>query len=195
MHQVCSPLVDDLRGRCCETCDFHPQLTSQHGVPASPVAQMNTPGRGTGLHVCSDRSTCPAVCCVKPCISRGKHSTSPGSFSLARQSPSCVVFAHNTSRWYRVSGHKDVDAAAQQSCSCGGPTHSHKAVVPQLTTQSRLIPHAISRDAAAEPMMVPRWQGPTVDWSRYHLQVLFVDHSDVLRAKLAAAFFEQVRQK
>jgi hypothetical protein len=30
-----------------------------------------------------------------------------------------------------------------------------------------------------------------VDWSRYHLQILFVDHSDQLRAKLAAAFFEQ----
>lgn len=26
---------------------------------------------------------------------------------------------------------------------------------------------------------------------RYHLQILFVDHSDQLRAKLAAAFFEQ----
>lgn len=40
--------------------------------------------------------------------------------------------------------------------------------------------------------MLPGWHGPKVDWSRYHLQVLFVDHSDQLRAKLAAAFFEQV---
>jgi hypothetical protein len=55
-----------------------------------------------------------------------------------------------------------------------------------------------SRDAAAVP---PRqaaasnsavWKGPAVDWSRYHLSVLFVDSSDQLRAKLAAAFFEQV---
>lgn len=55
---------------------------------------------------------------------------------------------------------------------------------------------AISRDLPAEGagrVVLPKlWSGPQVDWSRYHLQILFVDHSDQLRAKLAAAFFEQV---
>lgn len=52
--------------------------------------------------------------------------------------------------------------------------------------------YALSSDAA--PAVAPHWKGPAVDWSRYHLQILFVDHSDQLRAKLAAAFFEQVRR-
>jgi hypothetical protein len=63
---------------------------------------------------------------------------------------------------------------------------------PWPVIQRRAVRCALSRDAAAEAMMLPGWHGPKVDWSRYHLQVLFVDHSDQLRAKLAAAFFEQV---
>lgn len=75
---------------------------------------------------------------------------------------------------------------------------SHPACVPHTQpirlsrAHSRLVPCAISRDAsAAAETILPRWKGPAVDWSRYHLQILFVDHSDQLRAKLTAAFFEQ----
>lgn len=32
---------------------------------------------------------------------------------------------------------------------------------------------------------------PQVDWSRYHLQILFVDRSDTVRGKLAAGIFER----
>lgn len=35
---------------------------------------------------------------------------------------------------------------------------------------------------------------PDVDWSRYHLQVLFIDSNDVLRGRLAAALFERVAE-
>ncbi|KAF8073130.1 LONRF3 [Scenedesmus sp. PABB004] len=35
---------------------------------------------------------------------------------------------------------------------------------------------------------------PSVDWSRYHLQVIFVDRADQLRARLAAGFFESVAE-
>lgn len=37
-------------------------------------------------------------------------------------------------------------------------------------------------------------QLPDVDWSRYHLQVLFVDSTDQLRARLAAGLFDKVRR-
>lgn len=35
---------------------------------------------------------------------------------------------------------------------------------------------------------------PTVDWTRYHLQVLFVDRTDTVRARVAAGLFERIAE-
>jgi protein-tyrosine-phosphatase len=35
---------------------------------------------------------------------------------------------------------------------------------------------------------------PTVDWRRYHLQVLFIDNTDIVRARVAAGLFESIAE-
>lgn len=35
---------------------------------------------------------------------------------------------------------------------------------------------------------------PDVDWTRYHLQVLIIDRTDTLRARVAAGLFEKAAE-
>lgn len=44
--------------------------------------------------------------------------------------------------------------------------------------------------SSGSPSSTTSIQWPSVDWSRYHIQVLFVDRSDTTRARLAAGLFE-----
>lgn len=128
---------------------------------------------GPSMHSQLRQSAVPAVSCVGH-ISR--RSAAPPSTVGAAIQHACPMPRSNSQPEVlrQPYSHLPVSVAQHRGCS--------------------VLVHAISRDAAAEPMMMPpRWQGPKVDWSRYHLQVLFVDHSDQLRAKLAAAFFEQVK--
>jgi hypothetical protein len=48
--------------------------------------------------------------------------------------------------------------------------------------------------AAPPPSLVPNPRRAEVDWSRYHLQILFIDADDVLRGRLAAGLFERVAE-
>ena len=45
---------------------------------------------------------------------------------------------------------------------------------------------AAGAPSSGSPSAVTSIQWPSVDWSRYHIQVLFVDRSDTTRARLAA---------
>lgn len=54
---------------------------------------------------------------------------------------------------------------------------------------------------AAASILINQWPSspekqplPGVDWTRYHLQVLFIDSTDTLRARMAAGLFERVAE-
>lgn len=59
---------------------------------------------------------------------------------------------------------------------------------PENESSSVTVPsELVKRKAVTDPF-------PTVDWTRYHLNVLFVDKTDTVRARFAAAIFERIAE-
>ncbi|KAL6759752.1 hypothetical protein V8C86DRAFT_2568453 [Haematococcus lacustris] len=46
----------------------------------------------------------------------------------------------------------------------------------------------------SETKHTPGFSNPTIDWSRFHLQLLFVDRSDTVRARIASGVFDRIAE-
>lgn len=70
----------------------------------------------------------------------------------------------------------NLDSRSRQKPRCSALKHSQNTVFAALQQ---------NRDTASLPQ---------IDWTRYHLQVLFVDRSDTVRARVATGLFERIAE-